>query len=259
MTDPAASPLDALKPLAGRALEQALNRLVELDPDTAEALRGLGGRRIGLALEAPPIALELAVADGRLVVGPPRNEHGDEPDLGVRATLSGVLSQLPFLRPPAPGQWPRLVAVCLANGVLHFGLSFWALSLASTLASPAIVMQSYVPMAALLAWALLGERFGWRTGAAIAAAAAVLMAPLTLLYPDMGFSFFIKGFAAAVLGGLTSLPGAVVGGIAIGVIEALAGGYLHSSFIEVSAFIVIMFVLVARPTGLFGSSSLRRV
>ncbi|GAB2667275.1 ubiquinone biosynthesis accessory factor UbiJ [Arenimonas aestuarii] len=100
MTDPAASPLDALKPLAGRALEQALNRLVELDPDTAEALRGLGGRRIGLALEAPPIALELAVADGRLVVGPPR----DEPDLGVRATISGVLSQLPFLR--APGAPP---------------------------------------------------------------------------------------------------------------------------------------------------------
>ena len=96
MTDRSASPFDALKPLAGRALEQALNRLVELDPDTAEALRGLGGRRIGLALEAPPIALELAVADGRLVVGPPQ----DEPDLGVRATISGVLSQLPFLRTP---------------------------------------------------------------------------------------------------------------------------------------------------------------
>ncbi|HEX5694350.1 MAG TPA: SCP2 sterol-binding domain-containing protein [Arenimonas sp.] len=100
MTDRAASPFDALKPLAGRALEQALNQVVALDPDTAEALRGLGGRRIGLALEAPPIALELAVADGRLVVGPPK----DEPDLGVRATISGVLSQLPFLR--APGSTP---------------------------------------------------------------------------------------------------------------------------------------------------------
>lgn len=96
MTDPAASPLDALKPLAGRALGEALNRLVALDPDTAAALAGLDGRRIGLALEAPPVALELAVAGGRLVVGPPR----EEPDLGVRATLSGVLSQLPFLRPP---------------------------------------------------------------------------------------------------------------------------------------------------------------
>jgi branched-chain amino acid transport system permease protein len=97
------------------------------------------------------------------------------------------------------------------------------------------------------------------TGAAIAGAAAALMAPLTLLYPDMGFAFFIKGFAAAVLGGLTSLPGAVLGGILIGVIEALAGGYLHSSFIEVSAFIVIMFVLVVRPTGLLGFTGVRRV
>jgi ubiquinone biosynthesis protein UbiJ len=94
MTDPAASPFDALKPLAGRALEQALNRLVALDPDTAAALMRLGGRRIGLALEAPPVALDITVDGGRLKVGPPTQE----PDLGIRATLSGVLSQLPFLR-----------------------------------------------------------------------------------------------------------------------------------------------------------------
>jgi O-acetylserine/cysteine efflux transporter len=74
----------------------------------------------------------------------------------------------PFVKPPARGQWPRLVAVALCNGVLHFGLSFWALHLAGNLSSPAIVMQSYVPMAALLAWWWLGERFGWRTGLAIA-------------------------------------------------------------------------------------------
>lgn len=74
----------------------------------------------------------------------------------------------PLMKRPAPGQWPRLAAVALCNGVLHFGLSFWSLSLSHTLASPAIVMQSYVPMAALLAWWLLGERFQWRTGAAIA-------------------------------------------------------------------------------------------
>ena len=56
----------------------------------------------------------------------------------------------PLMKRPAPGQWPRLAAVALCNGVLHFGLSFWSLSLSATLASPAIVMQSYVPMAALL-------------------------------------------------------------------------------------------------------------
>ncbi|MDR6333128.1 branched-chain amino acid transport system permease protein [Xanthobacter flavus] len=97
------------------------------------------------------------------------------------------------------------------------------------------------------------------TGAAVAAAAAVLAAPLTLLYPDMGFSFFIKGFAAAVVGGLTSLPGAVVGGLAIGIVEALAGGYIHSSMMEVSAFIAIMLVLLIRPTGLLSFHKVRRV
>lgn len=96
-------------------------------------------------------------------------------------------------------------------------------------------------------------------GAAVAAAAAALMAPLTLLYPDIGFSLFIKGFAAAVLGGLASLPGAVIGGIGVGVIEALAGGYIHTSFLDVSAFVVIMAVLVLKPTGLLGGARLRRV
>lgn len=100
MTQSANSPFDALKPLAGRALAQALNRLVALDPDTATSLSHLDGRRIGLALEAPPVALDITVANGRLEVGPPT----DEPDLGILATLSGALSQLPFLR--APGAPP---------------------------------------------------------------------------------------------------------------------------------------------------------
>ena len=74
----------------------------------------------------------------------------------------------PLLKRPAPGQWKLLLAVALCNGALHFGLSFWSLKLSATLASPAILLQSYVPMAALLAWWLRGERFHWRTGAAIA-------------------------------------------------------------------------------------------
>ena len=97
------------------------------------------------------------------------------------------------------------------------------------------------------------------TGAAIAGAAGVLAAPLALLYPDMGFAFFIKGFAAAVLGGLTSLSGAIVGGLLVGVVEALAGGYIDSSMMELSPFIMIMIVLIICPTGLLSLYKERHV
>lgn len=99
----------------------------------------------------------------------------------------------------------------------------------------------------------------WGLGAAVAGAAAALMAPLTLIYPDVGAVLLVKAFAAAVLGGFGSLPGAVLGGVSVGLIEAFAGGYLHTSLQEVSAFVVIMVVLVVRPTGLLGARGLRRI
>lgn len=74
----------------------------------------------------------------------------------------------PFLRAPAPGQWPRLFAVAVLNGALHFGLNFWALRAAGDLSSVAIAMQSYVPMSVLLSIWLIGERIGWRSAIAIA-------------------------------------------------------------------------------------------
>jgi branched-chain amino acid transport system permease protein len=97
------------------------------------------------------------------------------------------------------------------------------------------------------------------TGAAIAAAASVLAAPLTLLYPDMGFSFFIKGFAAAVLGGLTNLSGAIVGGLLVGIVESLSGGYIDSSMMEVAPFIMIMIALILFPAGILSFYRERRV
>jgi ubiquinone biosynthesis protein UbiJ len=94
--DPAqASPLDSLKPLAGRALEAALNRALALDEDTREALAKLDGRRIALHLAAPPLALQLQVDGERLRVGPVAG--GDAPDLAVRSTLGALLSQLSTL------------------------------------------------------------------------------------------------------------------------------------------------------------------
>src|SRR5690606_41093399 len=94
-TPPTASPLDALKPAAGRVLEAALNRAIALDPDTRDALRALDGRRVELALQSPPLALELRVDGERLVVGPAGKKG--EPDLSVRSTLGALLGQLPAL------------------------------------------------------------------------------------------------------------------------------------------------------------------
>ncbi len=100
MTDPssaaAPSPLNALKPMAGRALEAALNRALALDPGTREGLRALDGRRVALRLASPPLALQVRVDGDRLQVGPVDDEV--EHDLSVRSTLAGLLGQLPFLR-----------------------------------------------------------------------------------------------------------------------------------------------------------------
>lgn len=100
MTEPspssAPSPLNALKPLAGRALEAALNRALALDPETREGLRALDGRRVALRLASPPLALQVRVSGERLEVGPV--DDGVEHDLSIRSTLAGLIGQLPFLR-----------------------------------------------------------------------------------------------------------------------------------------------------------------
>jgi ubiquinone biosynthesis protein UbiJ len=94
MTTPR-SPLDALKPLAGRVLEAALNRALALDPDTREGLGALDGQRLQLHLESPPLSMEVRVEATALRVGP---AQGEEPDLAVRAGLGALLGQLPLFK-----------------------------------------------------------------------------------------------------------------------------------------------------------------
>lgn len=84
----------------------------------------------------------------------------------LRFALLG-LCLIPLMSMPSRDQWPRLIFCGLMVGVLHFGLSFWALREAGDLSSPAVVMQSYIPMTAVLAWILIGEKFGLKTGLAI--------------------------------------------------------------------------------------------
>jgi len=98
----------------------------------------------------------------------------------------------------------------------------------------------------------------WALAAAVAAVAGLLLAPITFVHANMGF-IGLKAFPAAVVGGFGSLPGAIVGGVIIGVVEALAGFWLPEGFKDVAAYIVVLLMLVLKPNGLFGEKLRKKV
>lgn len=95
--------------------------------------------------------------------------------------------------------------------------------------------------------------------AAIGAVAGILVTPLTLTSYDVGTLLALKGFAAAMLGGIGSALGAVVGGLTLGMLEAFSAGYLSSRYKDAVAFLVILAVLFAMPQGLLGRGKVERV
>ncbi len=98
----------------------------------------------------------------------------------------------------------------------------------------------------------------WALAAAVAAVAGLLLAPITFVHANMGF-IGLKAFPAAVVGGFGSLPGAIVGGIIIGVVESLAGFYLPEGFKDIAAYVVVLIVLMVMPNGLFGEKLRKKV
>lgn len=95
--------------------------------------------------------------------------------------------------------------------------------------------------------------------AAIGALAGILVTPISLTSYDLGVAYALKGFAAAMLGGMGSPFGALVGGLLLGLVEALTAGYISSAYKDAVAFIVILAVLFFMPQGLFGHKSIDRV
>jgi branched-chain amino acid transport system permease protein len=99
----------------------------------------------------------------------------------------------------------------------------------------------------------------WGVGSCLGAFAGVLMAPVTLIYPDMGLIMLVKAVAAAVVGGFDRLGGAIVGGMILGLSEVCLGFLLGTQYQDVIGFIIIIFILIFMPRGLFGSKNLTRV
>ena len=116
-----------------------------------------------------------------------------------------------------------------------------------------------------LAAALVGINTNWvmtlsfALSAGIGALAGVLVTPITLTSYDVGIALALKGFAAAILGGMGNPFGALIGGLILGLLESLTAGYISSSYKDAAAFIVILALLFLRPQGLFGRKLTERV
>jgi branched-chain amino acid transport system permease protein len=98
----------------------------------------------------------------------------------------------------------------------------------------------------------------WAISAGVAAIAGVLLAPVSLIDINLGF-IGLKAFAAAVLGGFGSIPGALIGGITIGIIELFAGAFLPQGVKDVAAYVVLLVVLAVRPQGMLGTVGRKKV
>jgi branched-chain amino acid transport system permease protein len=98
----------------------------------------------------------------------------------------------------------------------------------------------------------------WALAAAVAAVAGLLLAPITFVHVNMGY-IGLKAFPAAVVGGFGSLPGAIVGGLIIGIVESLSGFYLPTGFNDIAPYIVVLLMLWFKPNGLFGEKLRKKV
>jgi branched-chain amino acid transport system permease protein len=148
-----------------------------------------------------------------------------------------------------------ITAVILALLYLFFRGSRLGLAMRAAAANP----ESARLVGIRVGWMIA---LGWGMSAAIGAVAGMLIAPVVYLEPNMMGGVLLYGFAGAVLGGMTSPGGAVLGGFAVGVIENLAGAFIPYFGRELKltiALIVIVAVLLVRPSGIFGRRVVSRV
>jgi branched-chain amino acid transport system permease protein len=153
---------------------------------------------------------------------------------------------------------PQSVIVLIGAGAIVAAL--WAF-MTMTLTGKALAATAANRLAARLVGintsALVGLAFA--VSAAIGAIGGILMTPITLTSYDVGTLLALKGFAAAMLGGMGNPLGAVIGGLIVGLLEAFSAGYLSSSYKDAVAFLVILGVLFVMPHGLLGRAAIERV
>ena len=153
---------------------------------------------------------------------------------------------------------PQAVWIMAVTLVIVFGLMLY---FSTTMHGKALLATSHNRLAAqLVGINTMGILiFSFALSATLGGIGGVLLAPLTFTSYDAGTMLGLKGFVAAALGGLGSAPGAVIGGIALGVIESLTAAYISSSYKDAVAFVLVILVFLVAPQGLFGARATDRV
>jgi branched-chain amino acid transport system permease protein len=246
----------------------------------------LGGMTtVFLALAGVPLPLAAALAIVlTVIVGLALYRFAIEPARGANAVVLIIITigASIFLRgaaqvifdkrfhslPPWFGNEPIRVggaailpqSLVVLAGALVIVVLLWAF-IERTLMGKAIVATAANRLAARLVGIDTRRMTGlcFALSAAIGAIAGLLITPITLTSYDVGTLLALKGFAAAMLGGIGSAVGAVTGGLLLGLLEASAAGYVSSQYKDAVAFLVILLVLFAMPRGLFGRASIERV
>jgi branched-chain amino acid transport system permease protein len=145
-----------------------------------------------------------------------------------------------------------IVGTAILCAVLYTFFTHTRLGIAMQAVSQNQLAAYYVGIPVKLVFSLI-----WAISAGVATIAGVLLAPISLIDTNLGF-VGLKAFAAAVLGGFGSIPGAIAGGLTIGLIEMFSGVYLPQGFKDVAAYVVLLIVLVVRPQGMFGATGRKR-
>lgn len=182
---------------------------------------------------------------------------------GLRAVMGPGAWPFPFLLPPESIEIGGLYIVPASMAIVGVALLVLAalyLYLEKTLQGRAIIAACENRIGASLVGIGVDKVFLWIwvVASVLAAVAGILVAPQLTLSPEMGF-IAIKGFTAAVLGGFASLPGAVIGGILLGILEGLAGVMVGSALKDLVSYVVLILVMILMPHGLLGKLTVKKV
>ena len=192
--------------------------------------------------------------------------------VGASITIKGlsmiIWGKNPLTLPPFSGEDPFLFggAAVMPQSLWIFGLTLGMVFslhyfLKNTMVGKAVRAVAASRRSALLTGIPVNRMIllSFTISGALGAAAGIMLTPITTTSYDVGAMLGLKGFSAAILGGYGSMPGAVLGGLLLGVFESLSAGFISSEYKDVVAFLILLIILFFRPSGLLGQVKIKRV